>query len=177
MSSARPRVSLPPGWPAIAGFALVVAASVTLALTAVLRHQTQSLRSQIGSIAAEQTHAAMRDQQLALTDALRVPAYSSRLADVATIAGVLKRQKLEATELTYRSGSIPDAQLRTLSTDLQVQSDYLAAKNLAAELLRKLPHAYIEDLRLERDTAAPVRLRTTIRLMLVYESDRSKELP
>jgi hypothetical protein len=159
----------------LAGLALL-AAGVALALWAphLKREATQlQLRSKAeqqaaASMPAKPVQLTARQQLMALTEGFPLPGQNAD--DLEQVFQAAQRNHVTLARGEYQMSADRDAAFVTYAATFPVREPYSNLKDFAADVLQSLPHAAIEDLRMERTDAGASVLDARIRITFVYRA-------
>jgi hypothetical protein len=98
------------------------------------------------------------------------PMPTQMAADLGAIYASAGRNKLALAKGEYQLKAEPGSPFVTYVVTLPVHGEYGIVKAFAANVLRDLPHASLDELRLSRDTAEAEMLDAVVRFTLVYRS-------
>ncbi|MDP1956260.1 MAG: hypothetical protein Q8K71_17495 [Polaromonas sp.] len=162
------------GWPALVGVLLFVAGS----LLAVTSYRLRAVEAALHAKAAR----AGQSLQKAATDHTRplpaiLPLPESYIADLAQIFDIAKHHGV-----VLGSGDYSDSDRMAIPVDIRVvdlrfNEGYAKLKEFLAALLNGMPHLAVQELRIERKDNLAVRHQVTLKLALVYASERGKPQP
>ncbi len=119
--------------------------------------QTSAARGQVPST---------RQQLQEFSGALPLP--SRTAADLMEVFAAAQRNRVTLAKGEYQLNIEPNGPVVTYTATFPVKEHYGRIKDFAADLLRSLPHAALEDLRLERSDAGSPLLDARIRIAFVY---------
>lgn len=180
---ARLRLQRRLGWAGIGGAALLLAAAVAAFALPGRQADTQALaqrlqRTQSDTQALVQQRAASPDSAQAnrapptLAEfSAQLPALRDNAADLATLLRLADAHKLALVKGDYQLGSDPRAPVQSYSVTLPVHGNYATLKKFSAEALRALPHAVLDELRMERLDAASPDVDARVRFTLLYKGE------
>jgi hypothetical protein len=175
------QVQLRLGTAGIAGAALLLAAGIGMALATRTHRETEWL-----SVAAERARA--RIAQLGTTHPVedRTPAEqlarfqqwfppaSQSTADLRVIFAAASTAHVDLSRGEYSVRPIEGSQgLERFDVILPVKERYVPVKAFVAEVLNKLPHASLDELRVERPGAAADQLESRVHFTLFYRGQAS----
>lgn len=158
-------------WPVLAGIALAVAG---IGLSAASVFISEKVRT--NAAMAEQLRGRFQGKPLQPTPAsLRaVPAWSQRsfhlhLDDVGELGRTAQRHHLQLGHAAYRTKHQRALGIAVRMLDLQVEAEYPHLKAFVADLLQTMPHAYLDEIRIEQ-TGSPgtTRIKATLKMAFVY---------
>jgi hypothetical protein len=99
-----------------------------------------------------------------------LPTLERNAADLEQLFALARAHHVALTRGDYQFGNEPNATLLTYSVTLPVHQSYATIKQFSADVLRALPHAALEELRLERAEAGAADLDGRLRFTLTYRS-------
>jgi hypothetical protein len=166
------------GWAGLGGAALLLAGVAAALALPGAQQRAQALSEQLERVrgavvpppAAVASPAQDRQQALAELGA-RLPRLRDNAADLAKLFALAQAHKLDLAKGDYQLGTDPRAPLQTYSVTLPVQQSYAALKTFSAEVLRALPHAALDELRLERHDAASTQADARLRFTFIYQGE------
>ncbi len=96
------------------------------------------------------------------------PPLSQNPADLIEVFQSAKRHDIQLPRGDYRFKNDVNIALVVLTATFPLSADYGSTKGFAADVLRALPHASIDDLRMTRSAADVGALESSIRFSFVY---------
>lgn len=157
----------------------LLAVAVPLALwTPSLLHQTDALQQ-----AAQARQAARRDNtpreaptppspQAQLQEfSATFPTREHSADDLRQVFAAARRHNVALLKGEYRFVTDPNSPFVTYALTFPVHESYAAIKTFTADVLRALPHAQMDELRLERAEAGAALIDARIRFSLIYRSN------
>ncbi len=163
-------------WPVVGGSLAFVAGLLMLACAALFYRQAGQLlepatQPGVGRDVSTGRPAASGDS------AFLVPAYATQLDDVNLLFRIATDQSVTLGPIEYRSepGSSLPVVVREL--DLRLNEEYPKLKVFLAELLKQMPHLYVREIQVELGTGAAAKVRTTLKLSMVYQAPAAKNSP
>ena len=171
------------GWAGLGGAArLLAGAAAALALPG-LQADTEALARSLARARAdtqalvqqradspESKHSSRAPQTLAEFSA-QLPALRDNAADLATLFRLADAHKLALAKGDYQLSSDPRAPVHSYSVTLPVHGPYATLKKFSAQALRALPHAVLDELRMERLDAASTDVDARVRFTLLYRGE------
>ena len=150
----------------------VLAAAVALALwLPSLKHEADKLAARV-AVAAVAPAAAPRqsvsDRQQARQFTAAFPPLSQNAEDVSRLFELAEKRKIKLPKGEYQLASTAGSPFVTYTVTFPVKETYVLLKDYASEVLSELPHASMDDLRLERSDASARELDARIRFTLIY---------
>lgn len=175
MSAADAFAYRPVRWPAIVAGVAMLAGLGMLAAAALLHWRSAAVTVELDTLVAAQEVA--RPGESSRRDPLStlVPSAATRLADIRTIYELAAEKRVAPANIEYRSEAQPKAGFLLEHLELRVEDEYPKVKRLVAELLRALPNLMVEEIDIQNvgSEGAALRIRSTIRLTLVYLAGES----
>lgn len=163
LAGAMPLRSL--GWPVLCGVGLVLVGALLLGLS-------QQLRAQKNKLQLELRQAQKAAPKPAPHQARGVPVVfppsSDYTADLAQIFDIAKSQGIVLASGDYRDADPTALGLDTRLVDLRINENYGKLKEFLASVLNAMPHAAVQELRIERKDGAAVKHQVFLKLALVY---------
>ena len=102
--------------------------------------------------------------------AATMPPASQTAADLKVVFAAAQRHNVSLHKGEYQLKVEPNSPFVTYAATFPVKERYSSVKDFAADVLRTLPHAAMEDLRLERSDAGSPMLDARIRITFVYRA-------
>lgn len=153
------------GWPVLCGIALVLVGALLLGLS-------QQLRAQKNRLQLELRQAQKPGPQAAASRTRGVPVVfppsGDYTADLAQIFDIAKSQGIVLASGDYRDADPTALGLDTRLVDLRINENYGKLKEFLASVLNAMPHAAVQELRIERKDGAAVKHQVFLKLALVY---------
>ncbi len=166
------------GWMGLLGGALLLAAAAVAAALPGLDAESESLARRLDrehGQARPLLHAPAAltpDRQQVLADfGARLPALADNAADLEKLFGLAQAHKLELFKGDYQLAAAARAPVQTYSVTLPVHQSYAVLKRFSAEVLRALPHAMLDELRMERHDAGSTEVDARVRFTLIYKGE------
>lgn len=162
------------GFPGIAALLLLVLASLLAIWAFALERQTQKLRTAIGAQRAARpatTAAPLRQVPLAEQVDAFVGAFApldSSAADLEHVFLSAQQHHIELPKGEYKFKQGVNEPLASYTISFPVHADYGAIRDFSADVLRALPNASMEELRMSRSNADSSVLEAVVRFTLVY---------
>jgi type II secretory pathway pseudopilin PulG len=158
------------------GIALLLLATALATWTPRLRQQAALVHetAQARQLAITQQRAQSAQvpplrQQLDLF-ALGFPQLSQNAGDLEKLFAVARQHRVELPKGEYKFSTEPNSPFVTYSATFPIKQGYGRIKEFAADVLRDLPHAAMDELRLERSDAGATTLDARIRITLTYRA-------
>jgi len=156
------------GWPALTGMAL---GTLGLAFVLISQHlRTEHKLLQQRNTVFERTTPKPIPGSLRAIPAV-IPNTVNYTADLARIFDIAKDQGIALGSGDYRDADRVSIPVDIRLVDLRFEENYTKLKEFVATVLNTMPHAAVEDLRVERKDNLAIRHRVTLKLALVYRAD------
>lgn len=159
------------GWPVLAGLGALVLGLLMLGGTAILYRQAHQLIESMPQVAPTASDPVATNASSPVAAFMsQMPPVSTHLDDVGFLFKLAKERSVSIGPISYRTqaGSPLPVVMRML--DLRVEEEYPKLKAFVAELLRQMPHLYLEEIRVEQGSAATSKAQFTLKLSFVYQS-------
>ncbi|MFS2032741.1 hypothetical protein ACEN8I_01840 [Polaromonas sp. CT11-55] len=161
------------GWPVLCGIGLLLVGALLLGLSQQLRLQKNKLQLELRQ--------AQKPSPKAAASAVRgvpviFPPASDYTADLAQIFDIAKSQGIVLASGDYRDADPTALGLDTRLVDLRINENYGTLKEFLASVLNAMPHAAVQELRIERKDGTTVKHQVFLKLALVY-SPRAAQAP
>ena len=172
----------PPGplrrvWPALAGLAAILVGIAALVMTSHWKDTAMATTLRTKEVKAElalaRTRALGRKSGSAAA-ALEVPPSFMQLSDVESLIRVAEQQKVKLGSLQFRTEPVPNTPYVVRTAEFRVEEEYPRIKGFLAELLGRVPHLYLGELRVDQTAQADGKVLANVRLSFVYLAARSK---
>jgi|GEM_PF-2093491 len=153
------------GWPVLCGVGLLVVGVLLLGLSQQLRLQKNKLEIEL-----RQAQKPGPKPTVGATRGVPVifPPSSDYTADLAQIFDIAKSQGIVLASGDYRDADPTALGLDTRLVDLRINENYGTLKEFLASVLNAMPHAAVQELRIERKDGAAVKHQVFLKLALVY---------
>lgn len=153
------------GWPVLCGVGLMLAGALLVGLSYQLRIQASKLQQEL-----QQTQRSGPKQMTNHTRGVPVifPPSTDYTADLAQIFDIAKAQGIVLTNGDYRDADATALGLDTRLVDLRINENYSKLKEFLASVLNAMPHAAVQELRIERKDGAAVKQQIFLKFALVY---------
>lgn len=153
------------GWPVLCGIGLVLVGALLLGLSHQLRLQKNQLQLELRQ--------AQKTSPRPAANATRgvpviFPSSSDYTADLAQIFDIAKSQGIVLASGDYRDADPTALGLDTRLVDLRLNENYGTLKEFLASVLNAMPHAAVQELRIERKDGTAVKHQVFLKLALVY---------
>lgn len=153
------------GWPVLCGVGLVLVGVLLLGLAQQLLTQKNKLQLELRQAQKPAAHSAastMRGVPVIF------PPSSEYTADLAHIFDIAKSQGIVLASGDYRDADPTALGLDTRLVDLRLNENYGTLKEFLASVLNAMPHAAVQELRIERKDGAATKHQVFLKLALVY---------
>jgi len=153
------------GWPVLCGAGLVLVGALLLGLSQQLRLQKNALQLEL-----RQAQKPVSKPAASATRGVPVifPPASDYTADLAQIFDIAKGQGIVLASGDYRDADPTALGLDTRLVDLRINENYGALKEFLASVLNAMPHAAVQELRIERKDGTTTKHQVFLKLALVY---------
>ncbi|WP_431096867.1 hypothetical protein [Polaromonas aquatica] len=153
------------GWPVLCGVGLLLVGVLLLGLSHQLRLQKDTLQLEL-----RQAQKASPKPTAPPTRGVPVifPPSSDHTADLAQIFDIAKSQGIVLASGDYRDADPNALGLDTRLVDLRINENYGKLKEFLASVLNAMPHAAVQELRIERKDGTAVKHQVFLKLALVY---------
>lgn len=159
------------------GGALVVAAALIATSLPYLQKTGRMLRLEVATrssrirvaVPASELHRPQVDDKVAEFVAA-FPPLSQNPRDLEEVFASAKRRDIQLLRAEYRFKHDPQAALVTYTVTFPLSSNYGSIRNFTADVLRALPHASLDELRMHRSASGSNLLESVIRFSFVYRS-------
>jgi hypothetical protein len=108
------------------------------------------------------------EQSTAFLDGL--PTWNQSSKDLDTVFKLARRSRISLAKGEYQLKPDSNTALVAYSAVFPVRDDYRQIKRFTVEVLKALPHASLDELRMSRPDASSPELDATVRFTLVYRS-------
>jgi hypothetical protein len=153
------------GWPVLCGAGLVLVGALLLGLSHQLRLQKNKLQLEL-----RQAQKAGPRPTVNATRGVPVifPPSTDYTADLAQIFDIAKSQGIVLGSGDYRDADPTALGLDTRLVDLRINENYGTLKEFLANVLNAMPHAAVQELRIERKDGTAAKHQVFLKLALVY---------
>lgn len=153
------------GWPALSGVALLLLGALLLGLSQQLRLQENKLQMEL----RQTQKPGPRSAANATRDVPVVfPPSSDYTADLAQVFDIAEDLGIVLASGDYRDADPTALGLDTRLVDLRINENYGTLKEFLANVLNTMPHAAVQELRIERKDGTSVKHQVFLKLALVY---------
>lgn len=153
------------GWPALLGMSLALAGLLLMALSYRLEIKRHDLHKKIPQ--AERSNVRPDASRLRPVPAV-LPIPSTYTADLAQIFDLAKSQGIVLTSGDYRDADRAVIPIDVRVVDLRLNESYTKLKEFLAAVLNSMPHAAVQELRIERKDSVTTRHQVLLKIALVY---------
>lgn len=156
------------GLAGLAALGMAVAAALWLPT---VERDADALAARLGAAAAAPApvpRARISDRQQLSRYTAAFPAMSQNADDMARMFEMADKRKIKLLKGEYQLAAIAGSPFVTYTVTFPVKETYGLLKDYTAEVLSELPHASMDELRLERSDAAARELDARIRFTLIY---------
>jgi hypothetical protein len=160
----------------LVGLALV-AAALALAAWALHLDKLSAATRQSAEVRQRQTAQSSRERSLAISPQEsrrnfieRFPPPSQNAADLAQVFAAAAHSNLSLSKGEYHQVIETQSPFVTYVATFPVKDSYPNVRDFATEVLRSLPHAALEELRLERSNSTATVLDARVRINLFYRA-------
>lgn len=173
------RTATTAGWPAVAGLVAFILGLLMLGATALLYQHARQLADSGANALSNRSQSPAPDGNTPVPGGLefRAPPYGAHLEDVSLLFKLAKEQGVALGPINYRSEVSSTLPVVMRLADLRLNEDYPKLKAFVAELLRRMPHVYLQEIQIEQGNAAAAKVQATLKLAFVYQapSDKSRQ--
>ena len=152
------------GWPVLCGLGLLLVGALLLGLSQQLRLQKNTLQLELRQAQKPGPKAASAVRGVPVI----FPPSSDYTADLAQIFDIAKSQGIVLASGDYRDADPTALGLDTRLVDLRINENYGTLKEFLASVLNAMPHAAVQELRIERKDGTTVKHQVFLKLALVY---------
>lgn len=156
---------------------LIALAAAAVTWTFQLAHSTAELHdavtrktAQLALLHIEPTRPAPTGAEQLATFVSTFPPLSQSASDLEQIFQAAAERSVPLTKGEYQLKADPSASLLLYTATFPVRNNYGAIKGFTTDVLKALPHASLEELRMKRDGVESTALDAVIRVTLVYRS-------
>jgi hypothetical protein len=153
------------GWPVQCGVGLMLVGALLLGLSHQLRIQKNKLQLELRQA---QRPGLKPTVNPARSVPVIFPSSSDYTADLAQIFDIAKSQGIVLASGDYRDADPTALGLDTRLVDLRITENYGTLKEFLANVLNAMPHAAVQELRIERKDGTAVKHQVFLKLALVY---------
>lgn len=162
------------GWPVLAGVATFVVGLILLGAAAFFYRQAHKLVESAAQASPPGQEIHARTNTGASSGeafAAQLPALGTHLDDVGLLFRLATEQGVHIGPITYRSEANPTLPVTLRLAELHMDEEYPKLKAFVAELLRQMPHLYLEEIRVEQG-AASSKVQATLKLSFAYQGGK-----
>lgn len=158
------------GWPVAIGLGGFLAGLLMLAASLVLSLQAEGLgrASDAPAISERSESRAAVQARTGREPAFDAPRYETHLDDVALIFGLATEHGVILGPVDYRTEVQSTLPVVVRTLDLRLAEDYSRFKPFVADLLARVPHLYLQEIRIDRGSVETSKTQITLKLSLVY---------
>ena len=153
------------GWPVLCGVGLMLVGVLMLGLLHQLRLQKNKLQLELRQAPKPGPRPAMSPTRGV---PVTFPPSADYTADLAQIFDIAKSQGIVLASGDYRDADPTALGLDTRLVDLRINENYGKLKEFLASVLNAMPHAAVQELRIERKDGTAARHQVFLKLALVY---------
>lgn len=150
---------------------LLVLAAVAMMLAAAYLRERQGetlARSKALRVEAQRSFGAVGPKSPVDSEPLDVPVLGMHLKDVEALVRLADQQSVRLGALQFRSEGIDKSPYVLRVAEFRVEEEYPRLKTFLGELLSRLPHAYLDEVRVERGADPSGKVQASLRLSIVY---------
>jgi hypothetical protein len=163
-----PRIVTAAGWPVLAGLIAVILGFGMLAAAALFNREAAALAGSGFLLPA--TRHRQQGSQVGSDQALfQIPDYRTHLDDVSLLFRIAKQKDVSIGPINYRSEASVAMPVVMRQLDFHVQAEYPKLKAFVAELLRRMPNLYLQEIQVDQLSGGS-KVQATLKLSLVYEA-------
>lgn len=160
------------GWPALIG---LMAAACGLAMLVIAWHydrETTRIRlDEATNFVAESSSPGGARQFARATEAtFTIPDDGSHIDDLSRLFKLAKAKGVQIGTVEYRLEQQASLQILVRTLDIRIHEDYPKLKSFVADLLAAIPHASLQEIRVERKDAASPQGQILLKLAFVYRA-------
>lgn len=153
------------GWPVLCGLALLLAGALLLGVSHQLRIQKNRLQLELGQAGKSGPKpVASHTRGVPVT----FPPSTDHTVDLAQIFDIAKNQGIVLASGDYHDADPTALGLDTRLVELRIDENYGRLKEFLANVLNTMPHAAVQELRIERKDGVAVKHQIFLKLALVY---------
>lgn len=162
------------GWPVLSGVCLVLVGIFLMVISQRLQVKQDAL--QVASLKADSSIQKPASELLRPMPAL-LPNSSDYTADLSQIFDIAKSQGIVLMKGDYHEADPISIAVDVRVVDLHFNENYTKLKEFLAAVLNTMPHAAVQQLRIERKDSIATRHDILLQLALVYSSDQARTQP
>lgn len=155
------------GWPALLGISLALAGVLLMALSYRLEIKRHDLHK--NTLHAERSSVRTDASRIRPLPAV-LPIPSTYTSDLAQIFDLAKGQGIVLASGEYRDADRTAIPIDVRVVDLRLNESYTKLKEFLASVLNTMPHAAVQELRIERKDSVTTRHQVLLKIALVYAS-------
>lgn len=154
------------GWPVFVGLLAAVCGLTMLVAAWYFDHQAHLLRS--SDVSAQFSEPNIRQFARATEPVFSVPDDSSHIDDLGHLFKLAKLKGVHISTVEYSQEQSPSLQVLVRTLDIRINEDYPKLKGFVAELLGNMPHASLQEIRIDRKDAVTLQGQILLKLAFVY---------
>lgn len=158
------------GWPVALGLVAVVAGLVMLAASLVLASPAGRPAAEPETRTASLRGSSPATTRAASDDGFNAPRDETHLDDVAAIFAIAAEHGIALGAVDYRTEAQTSLPVLVRTLDIRLAEDYPKFKPFVADLLARIPHLYLREIRIDRGNVETSRAQITLKLSLVYRT-------
>lgn len=160
------------GWPTLGGLLAAVCGLAVLVAAWNFDQQARRLNSPEASSQLGTPGNSHASRQFArATEAIfTVPEDSTHLDDLNRLFKLAKTKGIQIGTVEYRQEHNPSLQVLIRTLDMRIHEDYPKLKGFVAELLSAMPHASLQEIRVDRKDATSLQGQMLLKLAFVYRA-------
>ena len=170
------RVATTAGWPVVAGLACFIVGLLMLGATAISYQQARRLAAPAADARANRSISPASQATAPESGHFELVAspYATHLEDVSVLFELARQHGISLGPINYRSETNSSLPVITRVADLRLSEDYPKLKAFVADLLRKVPHLYLQEIRVEQGDVPSAKVQATLKLSFVYQAPKAK---
>ena len=158
------------GWPVALGLAASVAGLLMIAASLVLVSPAGSPAADPGGRTPKLRGASPATTRAAPADDFNAPGAETHLDDLAAIFATATEHGITLGAVDYRTEAQMSLPVLVRTLDIRLAEDYPKFKPFVADLLARIPHLYLREIRIDRGSVEASRAQITLKLSLVYRT-------
>lgn len=160
------------GWPALVGLLAAACGLVMLVMAWHYDRETTRMRlDEARNLAAEPgSPTGMRQFARATEATFSIPDDGSHIDDLGRLFKLAKAKGVQIGTVEYRQEQNASLQILVRTLDIRIHEDYPKLKSFVADLLAAIPHASLQEIRVERKDAATPQGQILLKLAFVYRA-------
>jgi hypothetical protein len=159
------------GWPVLIGLTALVASLLMLGAAAFSYRQAERLAHSLSGGISDRRSPAVEPGTAEPVDnlAAQLPSFTTHLWDIEVLFALAKDHGVVLGPITYRSEASPSMPVLTRLLEVRLDEEYPKIKKFVAELLKRMPHLYLEEIRVDQGGASASKLQATLKISFVYQ--------